>query len=648
MSPLQIGSRLLTLYLLASLVVADIIPSVWQPYDVVTYFCQRWYHQSVVKNRTLYIHGGIQTFNTPNHEPDWTNNTLGYNQFLLQVDLKTSWDWQGNLSTIALEEAPNPKTGTSVRHSIRGTMYQGPSNDSMVYTYGGTQFRGNESFPNKDANYYSAKYLDQYSLWSFDNNTQIWDQYDIKQSWTPSYGAAAEAPDQGLAFYLNGRMDNGTSSSTLYDGDVQTTLDGIIVIDMVQHTSRNASTEGIKNYQPRVGGGMQYVPGVGENGVLVAFSGQVFDGKKVTTSQDKGRLLGLDTVDVFDIASYLENPSKNGTWYSQATSGEIPPPRLDFCTIIVSAPDNSSHNIYLYGGQDPTASNGTIYYDDIYVLSLPSFTWILYFSGKTPRWGHTCHHVGQRQMLTVGGHDQNPNSCDWEKKSVAILDLPSIRWGSIYHANDDPYVLSDNIIAKIGGTPKGNATLKTPEKGWASEKLGQIISTNRIYSNDPVNNTVTPDPGSSGFDSKTKVATIVGTSIAGVVLIACICFLTWMYRRHRNISRFSSRGSSPLVEIDDKPRFELSPDGKRLYEAVGTECRYELPNNALLAEADRGNAVTYAVELPTTNFQDEGRWGVPIIRVPTPALLGRSNIRSSSVDSDPETPNKKTTVVKWV
>lgn len=133
----------------------------------------------------------------------------------------------------------------------------------------------------------------------------------------------------------------------LHDGDFQTLLDGMIVIDMVEHTSRNLSTSSLYNNQTRVGGVMEYVPGVGDNGVLVALGGQVFDGKRIITSHDKGRLLGFNTVEVFDLGSYLRSPTENGTWYSQPTSGNIPSARIDFCTIIASAPDNSSHNMYV-------------------------------------------------------------------------------------------------------------------------------------------------------------------------------------------------------------------------------------------------------------------------------------------------------------
>ena len=95
-----------------------------------------------------------------------------------------------------MEEDSNPLTGSRVRNgSILGTMYQGPANQSSIYTYGGTTFRGNESFPNKNTDYYNVGYSDVYPLWSFNNASQVWSQYDVGEAWTPSYGAAAEAVD---------------------------------------------------------------------------------------------------------------------------------------------------------------------------------------------------------------------------------------------------------------------------------------------------------------------------------------------------------------------------------------------------------------------------------------------------------------------
>src|SRR5690242_12537663 len=325
---------------------------------------------------------------------------------MLQLDLKKSWDWQKNISWLGFETTPNPKTGASVRQAmVSGSMFHGTYSSPEVWTYGGTIFRGNETFLNSvnpDAFHDQSNI---YPLWSFNNKTNTWDQFDIGTLNTPSYGSSAEASDQGLAFYLNGRTNNGTNIGAKDTGDVEILLDGMVVIDLVHHTAKNITTQGMKDSQPRLGGSLQYVPGIGENGLLVALSGKVFDGVQPITSQSRGRLLRFDDVDVFDLTSYTALES-NGAWYSQPTSGDIPPARIDSCTVLASAPDNSSHNIYMYGGWDPT-SETIKYYDDMYVLSLPSFTWVKMFEGESPRYGHTCHLAAGRQLLTIGGSTQH-------------------------------------------------------------------------------------------------------------------------------------------------------------------------------------------------------------------------------------------------
>lgn len=241
----------------------------------------------------------------------------------------------------------------------------------------------------------------------------------------------------------------------------------------------------MRDSQPRVGGSMQHVPGVGDSGVLVALGGRVYDGLRTPTSSDRGRLLTFDTVDIFDIASYLTKPGSNGIWYQQTTSGEIPPARIDSCAVIASAPDNSTHNIYIYGGWDPTGDHEK-WYDDIHVLSLPSFTWVKMYQADSPRYGHTCHIAG-RQLLTVGGHNVRRNitdMCDWETQSIAILDLPTMTWGSVFNSSHGAYELSKGLADRIRGTPQGGATMRSPVKGWASPELEIIMKSTRIYSNE--------------------------------------------------------------------------------------------------------------------------------------------------------------------
>lgn len=75
----------------------------------------------------------------------------------------------------------------------------------------------------------------------------------------------------------------------------------------------------------------------------------------------------------------------------------------------------------------------------------------------------TCHLVAERQMITVGGQlyqaggfafqNSTPsNNCDWESKGVAILDLSTLVWGSVYDAHAESYLVPTPVVKAIGGT----------------------------------------------------------------------------------------------------------------------------------------------------------------------------------------------------
>jgi len=399
---------------------------------------------------------------------------------------------------------------------------------------------------------------------------------------------------------------------------------------MAQHTAKNISINGMYDNQPRVGGALQYVPGLGTDGLLVALGGHVFDGKRTISSQHKGRLLNFSSVDVFDLNSYLttSDSNGNGTWYTQHTSGSIPQPRIDFCTIVTSAPDNSSHNIWIYGGQNPTTHGGPTFLDDTYVLSLPSFTWIKMHQGYRPRWGHTCHLAGGNQMITVGGHNEFENICDWHTTGVGVLDLQRGVWGSTFQASGNNNSLNFKIVDQIGGTQSGNASKRRPEKAWVSEELGSIMNKTRIYDN--YSGTITSSEsnsttGTSEQSAKVEAVMYVGASVGVVVFIACFAYLSLLYRRYRrpNPTPASPKAQNleEQIEIGDVSKFEL-PGEQKWYEVNGSDGRYECPGASARVEADAGNAVTYAAELPCTNFAMNGRWGIPIVATSEPTLLG--------------------------
>ena len=160
----------------------------------------------------------------------------------------------------------------------------------------------------------------------------------------------------------------------------------------------------------------------------------------------------MANIDIFDVASIDDssNTTNAGSWYRQQATGDIPDPRADYCLVGATAPDNSSYNIYMYGGRDRSQA-----FDQVYVLSLPSFKWMKLWEGDSPRWGHTCHAVGNSgsQMITVGGVPDTDftNGCDWETKGVSIYDMSSGLWGSVYNAFDGEYQIPNAVSREIGG-----------------------------------------------------------------------------------------------------------------------------------------------------------------------------------------------------
>ena len=106
----------------------------------------------------------------------------------------------------------------------------------------------------------------------------------------------------------------------------------------------------------------------------------------------------------------------------------------------------------MYGGRD----GGTIF-NGIWLLSLPSFTWIQVESGGASRSAHTCHLVGSRTMLTVGGIvDVRERSggielCDFGIGGFRDFDLSDLVWAGGFNAATPAYEVPDTLVASIGG-----------------------------------------------------------------------------------------------------------------------------------------------------------------------------------------------------
>ncbi|USP76833.1 hypothetical protein yc1106_04107 [Curvularia clavata] len=587
----------------------------------VTNFCQRWWSQSVVKNDILYIDGGLQKWNGTNV----TSPILGTNGWMITIPLNVTWDWQVNIAVNA--EAKNvkgPSTGQLPPSLIRGHMFHGPLDQPSVYRYGGTTYMGNMSFetfiwPDNSV----------YGLWSYTYGAGYpWARYtrDRDSPQLPNHGAAAEAIDQGLGFYLNGQIDWGSNSKTAdifpKTLDSYTPLEGMIVLDLETQSGKNISTSGLRDGVPRVGGTMEYFGSIGAMGVLVALGGQVQPSlaSPFFANSSSGSLIDFTMVDVFDIDSYLQKPETNGTWYSQNTTGDIPEPRVDFCTAAISSADNSSHHIYLYGGYNPITNAA---YDDVFVLTLPSFTWTnVWPLGESPRWGHKCHVVGKRQMITVGGNTPL-NECDWEVKGVAVWDLTIMQWGSVFVADALDFQVPRQLQNATGGNENGNATIKEPASGWTNQGLKTVFATQRRVA--PSGNTTTGNSpsgnNSSTPASKSKINTGaiaggVGGGIGALIVIGLVAFYYRRYRkRHGPHELADNSASADQASYFPKTKFELHAINENSpAELYGHEIReLETPRQAV--EADPLSSPRGA-ELSGTTTAPEAVHGVPIVRTP--------------------------------
>jgi hypothetical protein len=113
---------------------------------------------------------------------------------------------------------------------------------------------------------------------------------------------------------------------------------------------------------------------------------------------------------------------------------------------------------YLYGGAGMAPN--TTGFDDVYILTLPSFIWIKWFPTSpgvgNPHNSLTCNVVNGAQMFIIGGTFPLTDACDSpEVWGTHSLDLgkqnPDNAMWYDYRPNITSYVVPEEIISEIGG-----------------------------------------------------------------------------------------------------------------------------------------------------------------------------------------------------
>ncbi|KAI1155210.1 hypothetical protein F4825DRAFT_459910 [Nemania diffusa] len=531
--------------------------------------CKRWAGQSALLNGTLYYYGGRAKTSANQTDNTWNND-------FITVDLTKSWD----ISSPAVSAMPQPSGPPAVSLGYLWNDFD------HLFLYGGEfDFPSSNPLP--------------ISTWMYDIKSATWTELNNLQTSAGLYsdagglpvqraaeGAGVSVPELGLSWYFGGHLDWGTtpgwSSQTprvYLKSLLEFTHPGYSNMQVSSlHDSgapsggayRNITWAGEQNqdgFTERADGVLVYVPGWGPGGVLLGLGGGVVGDHETTDAYSS-----MTTIDVYDIAS--------SQWYHQETSGdEIPQVRVNPCAVVFSAPDASSFNVYMYGGQNLLPVGQQTQYTDVWILTIPSFTWIqVDISDEPPaRAGHSCT-ARDGQIVVIGGYIGEEIPC--EQPGIYAFDASNLVWQSSFNAADHPadndagntvlagsygYRVPGPVQSVIGGSSDGGATATQPASGPATDgpfKTGVppvftvTATATGTGSTATITNSRGGDPipsngGDSGSDAR-RGGTIAAGVIAGSagLLALYLGFCAWLWRRQVRAYRRHMAISNSFDEED--------------------------------------------------------------------------------------------------
>ncbi|CAK7234886.1 hypothetical protein SEUCBS140593_009098 [Sporothrix eucalyptigena] len=420
-------------------------------------------------------------------------------------------------------------------------IYANLSKNSTIPDVNGGYLWGDEV--NKYFYLFGGEYFQQtpvqgFLLYAYDIINNFWLQLDVPQTANiapVSYGAGTAVSSRGEGYYYGGWLSNNSVFGWGADNPPVAT-DGLVKYNFDKNSWTNITGPDTVR---RAEGIMVFIP-AGDGGMLV-YLGGITDlyGNGTVTGQ------GLDTIFLYDVLS--------SKWYTQTASGTIPGDRRRFCAGVTWAEDQSSYNIYLYGGASmPPNTSG---YDDLYVLTMPTFTWIKLYptdgnvTGQYPHHSLTCNVVSGAQMLIIGGTFPLSSDCDvpqqWGTHNADLTEAfdPNKALWQLYAPNETTYVVPDVIVSAIGGGPTGGATKTAPANGWGSPDLPVLMTKTASIAARTPTRSIPAATGSGNGNSKgtTHLATgaIVGIAIGGLVAVLLLGFGCWTclrrYRERRGV-----------------------------------------------------------------------------------------------------------------
>ncbi|KAH6885022.1 hypothetical protein B0T10DRAFT_564422 [Thelonectria olida] len=468
-----------------------------QQRDPINNFCRRWGHQTAVVDNKLYVDGGLVTWSPSSKLPkNYTNPYFIYH----------------DLSQNASSGMPPPYATLNKNSSIpnvNGAILWPDDINKRIYLFGG-EFYDDTPW--------------QFALYSYDIIHDYWVNHGATGSpgiSSLSYGAGLSISSRGEGYYYGGWMSNATDASW---GSRPRKLTSYLLKYNMDSNSWTNTTD--LDEVGRAEGVMVYIP-AGDAGLLIYFGGIRDAGNGTWEGQP------MEEIIIYDILS--------GKAYVQNATGHIPELRRRFCAGATWPDDQSSYNIYLYGGVGE--AEGSMGFDDIYVLTIPTFTWIRMYpmdSNKTADFPHhslSCNVVNKAQMLIHGGFFPLDDDCDSpEQWGLHNLDMGrdnsyNSSW-AMYEPTKTHYVVPTDIISVVGGSAEGGGTKTAPADGFDHRDLRALMTRKAsAASREPTRAIPGNDPGPKKGLSTEAVAGIAvgGTVLFIAVLLGAFCLI----RRHR-------------------------------------------------------------------------------------------------------------------
>lgn len=348
-------------------------------------------------------------------------------------------------------------------------------------------------------------------------------------------GAYTSIPSEKLAFVFSGMVSANNSVINYGYGTLDSASDHVnksapVFLKADLSTLANITFEKLdwpSWITPRSEASMVWLP-YGSKGILLVVGGAEIPQDLFMLQKGSKGSQFMTQILVYDVG--------NNAWHLQQTqeTGSSPSQLAAFCTVVTSTQDGSQHFIYAYGGYDGAYDPNIFSSDVVWVLSIPSFQWILVNNGTDEhrRQSHVCLAPNPTTMISIGGVTENGNYLLGET-NIDVFDLNALTWTGRYESNSTAaYEVPEMVTKQIGGNKTGGFTvpygLNDSLYAVFSQKYqGTITKPTEC----PVANTTSPPLPPSPHHAWRIPAIASVSTVGGIALLSMLALV--FYRRHR-------------------------------------------------------------------------------------------------------------------